>query len=390
MIKQDLILLEHLLDDPIVRTAVEGDFHETTSHLFANLDKFDFGAPLLLNHTIRKIFHVENAFAKIVASGIEVDASLKFQLLNEMLEIFGEVNKYPEQVWLATMKKDVKSTNHYYDDFLQAILDVEYEEAIEILINFHKKFGWGELSKYNKFKYDVTLVGVENPDPITLDDLVGYEYQKQEIIANTELLVNENRGNNLLLYGERGTGKSSMVKSVANQYMNEGLCLVEVPVKNVGELPKIVKYLSEQPRKFIVFLDDLSFSAGDDSYKYLKGILEGGISSISKNILIYATSNRRNIIEEKVEDRNSSADPYARKDNMSEKLSLSDRFGKTIVFEAPNQKDYLEIILAMAKAENITIEEETLKTDALKWALWQNARSGRTARQFIANIANKN
>lgn len=204
------------------------------------------------------------------------------------------------------------------------------------------------------------------------------------LINNTKAFLNGYPANNVLLIGARGTGKSSSVKALANEYFNQGLRLLEISKEQIIDFPQILKYICQRGRKFIIFLDDLSFDDFEVEYKYMKSLLEGSTEKKPDNVLFYATSNRRHIVQERWADRQGNPnDDIHTADSLNEKISLSDRFGLTISFEAPNQNQYLEIVEAIAKKEKIEYSKEQLDKEAIAWELYQKGRSGRTARQFI-------
>lgn len=232
------------------------------------------------------------------------------------------------------------------------------------------------------------LRGVLHPDPVRLADLIGDRRQRDLIRRNTEHFLAGLPANNVLLYGDRGTGKSSTVKALLNEYGDRGLRLLEVARGRLGDFPAIVELLSDQPERFILFVDDLSFDEHETSYKDLKAVLEGGLEVRPDNVLVYATSNRRHLVKERQSDRAQPGDDELHGfDTVQEKLSLADRFGITLTFVAPNQEQYLEIVGGLAARRGLALPEEELRSQALQWAAWHNGRSGRGARQFIDYLA---
>ncbi|SHM56204.1 hypothetical protein SAMN05660826_01333 [Caldanaerovirga acetigignens] len=263
-----------------------------------------------------------------------------------------------------------------------------WENFVDDLAEFYKKVGCGIFGKYWAFRVKekdgkLDLIGIAEPDPIRIHDIIGYEEQKMEVLRNTEQFVKGFKANNVLLYGDRGTGKSSTVKAMLHEFGERGLRIVEVLKYQLTCLPQIISLLRTRPQRFIVFIDDLSFEEHETEYKYLKAILEGSLEKTPENLLIYATSNRRHIVKEFTKDRTDELKP---KDTVQEKLSLSDRFGITVVFPSPDQEAYLEIVEGIAKKRGINLDGETLRKLALRWELWNNQRSGRTARQFIDDL----
>jgi predicted AAA+ superfamily ATPase len=260
--------------------------------------------------------------------------------------------------------------------------------------------GAGELGRYHSFRWAGTnfLKPVRNPDTVRVADFTGYEDQRQVVNANTLRFLEGKPANNLLLYGDRGTGKSATVKAVCNEYARQGLRLLEVAKRDLLELPTILNILASRSLRFIIFIDDLSFESVDDSFTTLKMLLEGGIETKSSNVVVYATSNRRHLVKERLTDRPSTAaaadamitGDMRAFDSMQEQFSLADRFGLTVVFTTPNQDEFLRIAEYIAVQRGILkasgTSEETLKRfreNALRWERWFNGRSPRTAVQFV-------
>ncbi|MDR2897199.1 MAG: ATP-binding protein [Spirochaetaceae bacterium] len=232
------------------------------------------------------------------------------------------------------------------------------------------------------------LVPVQTPDPISLEQLIGYEAQREVVLENTRRFAAGFRANNLLLYGDRGTGKSATIKAAARALAVERVKIIEVRKQQLSEFPRIIGLLRNRNFRFIIFIDDLSFDRADESYVGLKALLEGGLETRPENVLLYATSNRRHLVKERVQDRiglgSVDAETEIRaQDSLQEQLSLADRFGMTVVFSAPLQDEYLEIVQGMIENRGITADREKALADALRWEKWYNGRSPRTARQFV-------
>lgn len=282
---------------------------------------------------------------------------------------------------------EICDSNKAIDELKLKLLNSDdWSSIIDDIIDFYKKYGTGIFGEYRAFVWeheeDTTyLRGVESPDPVKLKDLAGYEDQKEVIINNTKQFLNGYPANNILLYGARGTGKSSTVKAVINEYYTEGLRLIEVDKDKLVDFTKIIKILRNKNLKFIIFVDDLVFEEGESSYSALKTILEGGIENRSSNILIYATTNRKHLVKETFSER--AGDDVHAHEAIEEKLSLADRFGITVSFYSPDQKEYLKVIDSIAEARALEVNIDYLHAEALKWVRWYNARSPRTAVQFI-------
>jgi predicted AAA+ superfamily ATPase len=257
-------------------------------------------------------------------------------------------------------------------------------DAVEDLAIYYQQHGTGLFAQYPAFRWQSgQLVGIAYADSVKLSTLVGYEWQKDALVKNTEFLLSGETALHVLLYGSRGSGKSSLVKALLNEYSHRNLRLIEVSKSELPDLPKIVEQLRGVPQKFIIFVDDLSFEEDDDTFKAMKVVLEGNVTARPENVVVYATSNRRHLIREFFTDRPNPKDNHEVHgwDTMQEKLSFSDRFGLTLTFEAADQKTYLQIVQHLAA--NINISPKDLESKALQWATRHNGRSGRTARQFI-------
>ena len=265
----------------------------------------------------------------------------------------------------------------------------DWAQLLPDLANYYQQFGTGIFADYTAFRWrNGHIEGVAHPDLVRLSDLVGYESQRQALYKNTEAFLSGYRALHTLLYGSRGTGKSSLIKSLMYAYRDRGLCLIEVAKNDLKDLPTIADILRQSSQKFIVFVDDLSFEAENDDYKALKVILEGNLSAQPQNLLIYATSNRRHLLREYFSDRPSLKDLSDRQevnpwDTVQEKLSLSDRFGLTLTFLQADQDIYLKIVHHLAKRAGIDLPADDLNFRALQWATRHNGQSGRTAQQFI-------
>ena len=278
-----------------------------------------------------------------------------------------------------------------YDGFLpewdnSAIdLSTEYAERVENI----GRYGYGIYSKYYMFIVkDSKILPVKYPDEIQLSDLIGYKQQRKMIIENTLALVNGKPALNVLLTGDAGTGKSSTVKAIANEYRDRGLRIIEIRKDQLRDIPMIIDDLSRDPLKFILFIDDLSFSSDDENFAALKAILEGSVSARADNIAIYATSNRRHLVKERFSDRE--GDDIHRNDTMQELISLSERFGLQITFSKPTKAEYFEIVSSLAEKHGIDIPQEQLQIQAESFAMGKSGRSARAAKQFVDTLLANN
>ena len=265
------------------------------------------------------------------------------------------------------------------------------QEMYDIITGFYKEYGVGKFGLNKAFrvnddnKEEEFLIPITATSDVQLEDLIGYDLQKQKLIANTEAFVNGRMANNVLLYGDAGTGKSTSIKAILNRYYSQGLRMIEVYKHQFKDLQRIITEVKNRNYRFIIYMDDLSFEEFEIEYKYLKAVIEGGLETKPENVLIYATSNRRHLIKETWSDRNDrSDDEMHRSDTVQEKLSLVARFGVAIGYLKPSHQEYLHIVRELAKKyPQITLTEEELALKANQWELRSGGASGRTAQQFI-------
>lgn len=271
------------------------------------------------------------------------------------------------------------------------------KDFFTVITNFYKAYGVGMFGLNKAFRIeeqgdnDMRFVPINNMDEVVLDDLIGYEYQKQQLIDNTDAFVQGKKANNVLLFGDSGTGKSTSIKAIVNQYYDQGLRMIEIYKHQFKYLSKIIASIKNRNYKYIIYMDDLSFEEHEIEYKFLKAVIEGGVETRPDNILIYATSNRRHLIKETWNDRNDQTNTEDRhhSDTVEEKLSLVHRFGVTISYSKPSQKEYLDIVLALAKRINLDVPEDELVAQAKVFEMEQGGLSGRTAQQFINYVSGK-
>ncbi len=271
------------------------------------------------------------------------------------------------------------------------------EEIFVIVTEFYKAYGVGKFGLNKAFRVNhvgdkVELYPIKNTDDVRLSDLVGYEIQKKKLIENTEAFVHGRRANNCLLFGDSGTGKSTSIKAILNEYYAQGLRMIEIYKHQFQDLSSVIAQVKNRNYRFIIYMDDLSFEEFEIEYKYLKAVIEGGLETKPDNVLIYATSNRRHLIKETWNDRSDvqNEEGMHRSDTMQEKLSLVARFGVTINYSKPSQKEYFKIVTTLAKKyPSITLSEEELCAEANKWELSHGGISGRTAQQFLNYLAGR-
>ena len=268
------------------------------------------------------------------------------------------------------------------------------EEMKKSLTEFYKEYGVGKFGLHKSFRIEHTedgarIVPIKNIAHVHLDDIIGYEIPKQKLVENTEAFVQGRKANNCLLFGDAGTGKSSSIKAIANEYYSQGLRIIEVYKHQFQDLNDVISQIKNRNYKFIIYMDDLSFEDFEIEYKYLKAVIEGGLEKKPDNVLIYATSNRRHLVREKFSDKEDRRDDLHSSDTVQEKLSLVYRFGVSIFFCAPSKKEFQQIVCSLAKRNHIDMPEEELLLEANKWELSHGGLSGRTAQQFIDYLLGK-
>lgn len=404
VIKRYKGLLEYLSKGEICIDQAIGVYNDFAYEL---LDKYQ--GTSLKKYIIDKIFLDNNAFTTMIdqknlsnksiinqvayeLKALQYICSIENDIIKETILSKSEAVDFEKEivnkliVWNEAISYRSQSEKAIDELKLRILNSEDWGICLEDIIEFYRHYGTGEFGEYRAFVWeheddDEYLRGIEEPDPVRLKDLVGYEDQKEIIIDNTKQFLNGYQANNLLLYGSRGTGKSSTVKAIINEYYNDGLRLIEVDKNKLVDFTKIIRILKNKDLKFIIFVDDLVFEEGEASYSALKTILEGGVENRSSNILIYATTNRKHLVKETFSERD--GDDVHANDAIEEKLSLSDRFGITVSFYSPDQKEYLKIIDGIVQSRGLEVDTEYLHAEALKWVRWHNARSPRTAKQFI-------
>ena len=271
------------------------------------------------------------------------------------------------------------------------------DEVFSLVTSFYKRIGVGEFGLNKAFRLrelpngKVEFNPINNMDSVVLDDLVGYEIQKEKLIANTKAFVDGKKANNVLLFGDSGTGKSTSIKAIVNEFYADGLRMIEIYKYQFRLLSQLISQIKNRNYKFIIYMDDLSFEEDESDYKFLKAVIEGGVETKPDNILIYATSNRRHLIKETWKDRRDIEQDgdIHRSDTMEEKLSLANRFGVTIGYYKPSRQEFYDIVKVLAERNGIVMEESELRLEADRWELSHGGVSGRTAQQFITHLQGK-
>ena len=333
-----------------------------------------------VNHFAKSDFGVFRALFHYDFSVIERDLGIDcFTTLRNYKAIYKHERRY---------NKNVSEKVRALSQKLAAAPDEE--RFFHLVTEHYRQYGVGLIGLNKAFRiqsgpHGVGLIPIYNTDKVMLKDLVGYESQKEQLRANTEAFLAGRSANNALLYGDAGTGKSSSVKALINEYYDQGLRMIEIYKHQFRDLSAVIAMVKNRNYRFIIYMDDLSFEEFEIEYKYLKAVIEGGLEIRPDNVLIYATSNRRHLIKETWNDRNDMENNNGihRSDTIQEKLSLVNRFGVTISYSAPSQKEYFEIVKGLAEKEHITMDEKELCAEANKWELAHGGISGRTAQQFI-------
>lgn len=307
------------------------------------------------------------------------------------LENYKSIEK-KELMYNKNVSEKVRALSHKLE---QAQDEKGFFDAVT---QFYKDYGVGMFGLNKAFRImpqgegqPVKFHPINNMDKVMLDDLVGYEIQKKKLVDNTKAFVEGKKANNVLLFGDSGTGKSTSIKAIVNEFYDQGLRMIEIYKHQFRDLSNVIAQIKNRNYRFIIYMDDLSFEEFEIEYKFLKAVIEGGVETKPENILIYATSNRRHLIKENWNDRDDveSSNGMHRSDTMQEKLSLVNRFGVTINYSKPDQKEYFHIVTELAKKEGIEMDEKELCQEANKWELAHGGISGRTAQQFINYLAGK-
>ena len=383
---QGLIVCRHLLNEEVFGGIA--DRFEISARLIEQAERLGLSGNLYRSYLIYLLAHEPNLVStSIEMHGGKIGESLRevfkhdIEILLPILrgELLGDLNI------LDIYKPTIENKNESFNELIRRLERVN--DAAEItyaFIEHYKRYGYGDIATYRAFRWDGKLIGVRHFEKIRLNDLIGYAHQKELLTGNTTAFVDGKPANNVLLVGARGTGKSSSVKALVNEYYSKGPRLLQITKPQLKFLPEIMEALRKfLSKRFIIFLDDLSFDESETEYKYLKSAIEGGVESRPENVLIYATSNRRHLIRETWRDRSDEQEELYREDSTNETISLSDRFGLIVHYYAPTQAEYLEIIRSMLKRQGIELDEENLRIEGLRWEMSHSGRNGRTAQQFV-------
>lgn len=407
MLLDHLIIYRHLTKDADVEKCLsfiedesllnEEDFIATMLTL---AERYDLHGHLFQSLLTYLLAHHENSFTLSLERKQPISEALKEVIMNDLQMLyqmyhfdFSKLNPLYKDLFIDFHHSKPIINQEIYDLLtkLQIMLSksTSVAEFYEILYNHYRQYGVGKYGLNKAFRYlDNEIIPIEHIGNNTLEQLIGYESQKERLKANTEAFLNGRKANNVLLYGDSGTGKSSSIKALLNEYYKDGLRMVEVYKHQFIALPQIINELQNRQYRFIIFMDDLSFEEFEVEYKYLKAVIEGGLEKKPENILIYATSNRRHLIKETWNDRNHDQE-INNNDAKQEKLSLVSRFGVQIMYIHPDKQHYLDIIDGLASAYHLDMDEDELHDKALQWEIRNGGFSGRTAKQFIHMLLGK-
>lgn len=389
----NLFIFNHINDNPIVSAAQRYKENRGVSDYYQLIrGLIDFAPYRLTNKNILKEYILR---CMLETRHLEDITSLRDFMRMDVKTIYNELLDYDWDAdfhslgypQLASIEiKPVDAGLASYAASLVNMLECGSNEALGGAILAHtESFGTGSSSAYSALKWENgKLVGITTPDKISFAELTGLEHQKKVLIANTESFINGKPANDVLLTGSSGTGKSSCVKACLNMFKDSGLRLVELNKSDLSDLSKVFNCINNEVLKYIVFIDDVSFEPGDMSYKILKSALDGQAEARGGNILIYATSNRRGLIKETWSERDG-GDEIHRSEGIQERKSLSARFGINLSFLTPTQNEYLKIVEDMLNMRGMEMTEE-IRSRALIWQINYNGFSGRTAKQFVANL----
>ncbi|XCP83407.1 ATP-binding protein [Roseburia hominis] len=406
LLRDMTFLIENADNEYYNKEDLKGLLFESLNEIIELASNYGFEGNLWHNFLTFLLANSENAYSTACEVVGEVEGSINQAALHD-LEIFKELfdcdlHEMEEKIGVNCifMIEEYRHTNGHGKVFNKRIRDRicdlsralgnagDASEFKRIVTAFYKEFGVGKLGLHKAFRVEhddrgVQIVPITNIAHVHLDDLVGYEMAKKKLIDNTEAFVNGKKANNCLLFGDAGTGKSSSIKAILNQYYDRGLRMIEVYKHQFQDLNDVIAQVKNRNYKFIIYMDDLSFEEFEIEYKYLKAVIEGGLEKKPDNILIYATSNRRHLVRETFKDKADRDEELHTNDTVQEKLSLVGRFGVTIYFGKPDKKEFQKIVKTLAARNEVALPEEELLLEANKWELSHGGLSGRTAQQFI-------
>ena len=404
---QELIICRNILSDDTLSCFIssldnphsKSLQYEFASHLLKKAEELSLHGNLLKSYLLYLLTHEENivSYMSELSAG-QVGQSLRQIFLHDMEILAPLFNNQPSAFLSTRLLDNYVPTNNEASEASASLENAlkngaTAQQITDALLTYYAEFGYGEIALFRAFAWDKEkgLKGIRHFDGMRLTDIIGYDKQKEQLTSNTEAFLAGKPANNVLLVGARGTGKSSGVKALANEYFHQGLRLLQITKQQLIDLPHIMKTLRQfAGKKFIVFLDDLSFEGFETEYKYLKSAIEGGVEARPDNVLIYATSNRRHLIKETWRDREDGQDELYKNDSINETISLSDRFGLIINYRMPNQDEYIAIIDHYLRKDGVELDKEELRVLGHRWEIEHSGRTGRTARQFVDHYLGQN
>ena len=339
------------------------------------------------------LIYNDNSYTRIIEKGLKTEGETSY--VDHDLKYFYDL--YNKDINVEEIK-DFKLKSINGDKYLSRLInylydninDNTYDTFKNAILDFYKTKGLSDMAVYKAFRVDDgRLKPIKNVLDVTFDDLIGYEEQKRLIKENTLNFINGKNYNNVLLYGDSGTGKSSSINALLNEYFDLGLRIIEVYKHQMEEISKIINKLKNRPYHYIIYMDDLSFEENEIEYKYLKSIIEGGIEPKPENVAIYATSNRRHLIKETMADNGGVFDDLHRSETQAEKLSLAYRFGLQIFYSGLSPQQFKDMVKELAQRNDIKMPLDEIIKEATRWELTYGSLSGRCATQFISYLANK-
>ena len=337
--------------------------------------------PLQENSSITKIALKDMATIKAI---FDYDLSSLAQVDRDTFDLISDFRPFCDNPY----RKNCLSALTYLVEKLEKASD--NTEFLRATADYYQNYGVGEWGLHSFFRIDDNkgILPIDNSDRRQLSDLIGYELQKKQVVDNTLAFLQNRPANNVLLYGDGGTGKSSTIKAIVNEFGKDGLKIIEVYKHQFKSISNVISEVKDRYYKFVIYLDDLSFEEFEIEYKYFKAIIEGGLETKPDNVIIYATSNRRHLIKETWSDKDDMKmeGEVRRSDTLQEKLSLVSRFGLSIFYGSPNMQEFLEIVKALAKKQGVNIDEQTLEQKARQWEIRGGGKSGRSAQQFINSL----
>ena len=407
----DLILYRDLKFEDTIRMFCALDKNSTNvsktiSKMLEVAGEYGLHGNLWANILALALAYNENVYSKATEIVGETSGSINtfaihdFKILRELIQFVPNINgDFLREIYhYEGNGRDSKLVNTRVRDrilrlskqLIEADSDNEFKD---IITEFYKEYGVGKFGLNKAFRIEegtdlktANIIPITRVEHVYLNDIIGYDLQKKKLTDNTESFINGKPANNCLLYGDAGTGKSSSVKAIVNEYYDKGLRIIEIYKHQFRYLSDILEQLKDRNYKFIIYMDDLSFEESELEYKYLKAILEGGFGRRPENVLIYATSNRRHLIRESFRDKTETDEELHTRDTVEEKLSLSARFGEKIYYGSPDKREFNSIVLSLAKKHNIDMDESEILSKANMWELSHGGMSGRSATQFITYL----